>query len=180
MKIACLAWGSLLWKAQPLVLTTPWYADGPSLPLEFCRVGDRGELSTALCQGSPAQTSWWALLDTDSVLQAREQLRQREQIDRNRPEWVGTAPSDTAYPFGAPIGEWMSTKGLDAVVWTALPPRYAEVEGQVPTDAQAVDYLGRLTGDTRDHAEDYLRRVPARFDSPTRREIARALGWRPS
>jgi hypothetical protein len=156
MKIACLAWGSLLWKTEPLALSTPWYTDGPSLPLEFCRVGDGGELATALCPDAPEQASWWALLQT---------------------EWIGTVPSEGAYPFSATIRRWMDAKGLDAVVWTALPPRHANKEGQAPDAAQAVEYLDSLVGEKRAHAEDYIRSVPARFDSPTRRMIIRELGW---
>ncbi|MCZ2495709.1 hypothetical protein GN316_02960 [Xylophilus sp. Kf1] len=177
MKIACLAWGSLLWKAGPLSLQTPWYDDGPVLPLEFCRVADGGELSTALCDGAPAQKAWWAILETGSVEEAREQLRKREDIDADHPEWIGSTPSGIQYPFADVIRQWMQAKPIDAVVWTALPPRYADVEGQVPDSAQSVEYLDRLSGETRDHAEDYVRCLPARFDSPTRQAITGKLRW---
>ena len=86
-------------------------------------------------------------------------------------------PSEGAYPFSASIRRWMDAKGLDAVVWTALPPRHANKEGQAPDAAQAVEYLDSLVGEKRVHAEDYIRSVPARFDSPTRRMIIRELGW---
>ncbi len=179
MKIACLAWGSLLWKTGPLILSTPWYEDGPDLPLEFCRVGDNGELSTALCEGAPLQTSWWAVLETGSLDEAREQLRQREEIDAHRPEWIGTLPSATGYPFMEPIRAWLAGREIDAVVWTALPPRHDDVEGQAPNAEQAVDYLDGLQGEKGEHAQDYLRRVPARFATPFRAEIERRLGWAP-
>jgi hypothetical protein len=37
MNIACIDWGSLLWKPQPLKLASGWHRDGPLLPLEFVR-----------------------------------------------------------------------------------------------------------------------------------------------
>jgi hypothetical protein len=40
MNIACIAWGSLLWKPQPLKLASGWHRDGPLLPLEFVRQSD--------------------------------------------------------------------------------------------------------------------------------------------
>ena len=52
MRIACLAWGSLLWKTGPLRLASGWKDDGPVLPIELARVGDKGELSTVVLEGA--------------------------------------------------------------------------------------------------------------------------------
>ena len=98
-KIAYLAWGSLLWKAGPLPLASDWMADGPLLPLEFCRVGDYGELAVALCAGAAPMQSRWAWLDTPDLDSARELLRQREQIDPAHPEWVGSLPAVGGTPY---------------------------------------------------------------------------------
>lgn len=179
MKIACLAWGSLLWKTEPLALSSSWFPDGPVLPLEFCRVGDGGELATALCPGAPLQTAWWALLKTPLLDEAREQLRKREEIDSEHPEWIGSCSLSDQSCRWPEIEAWMQGRGLDAVIWTALLPRYAGVEGQAPDTAQAVDYLGSLAGHVKLHAEDYVRRMPRSFDTPARREIERRLGWTP-
>jgi len=179
MKIACLAWGSLLWKAEPLVLASPWHDDGPDLPLEFSRVGDHKELATTLLATAPLQTTWWALLAATSIAEAREQLRQREEISLGHPEWIGTEPAKRRYPHHQSIGTWMSQRSLEAVVWTALPPRYAGTEGREPNPSEAAQYLDGLAGDDRVHAEDYVRRMPARFSTPTRGEIERKLGWYP-
>ncbi|WPB58357.1 hypothetical protein [Xylophilus sp. GOD-11R] len=179
MKIACLAWGSLLWKTAPLALATPWHDDGPPLPLDFCRVGDGGELATALHEGSPLQICWWALLQTGLLDEAREQLRQREQIDADRADGIGHLPADRAFPFDERIRAWMAGKPIDAVVWTALSPRFDGVEGRAPDAAGAARYLDSLANGKRDHAEQYIRRMPARFRTPTRSEIERRLGWTP-
>ncbi|MDU1189996.1 MAG: hypothetical protein E6990_18890 [Enterobacter sp.] len=52
MKIACLGWGSLIWKSGALPVAGEWQTDGPSLPVEFCRVSDGGELATAICMNA--------------------------------------------------------------------------------------------------------------------------------
>ncbi|RYZ12038.1 MAG: hypothetical protein EOO24_04585 [Comamonadaceae bacterium] len=179
MNIACLAWGSLLWKTGPLLLASPWRPDGPRLPIEFCRVGDSGELSTALSDSAELQGTWWALLDAQDIDTAREQLREREQIDPSRPDWVGTLPGRSDGPQAVRIAQWMSGRPVDAVVWTALPPRIDGVEGRHPDAREAVAYLRSLGGETRGHAEDYVRRTPASLATATRRAIENGLGWTP-
>ncbi|MGI4777874.1 MAG: hypothetical protein ACRYGA_07090 [Janthinobacterium lividum] len=183
MRIACLAWGSLLWKTGPLRLASNWKDDGPCLPIEFARVGDKGELSTVILEGRASQRTWWALVDAVDVTVAREMLRRREQIAADKPEWLGSLPSIATAPGSHPcvsaIDEWRTDNGLDAVVWTALPPRHAGEEGRTPTTDEAVDYLDGLTGDTRDHAEDYVRRIPPSLTTACRTAIERRLGWTP-
>lgn len=179
MKIACLGWGSLLWKTDPVQLASPWNSDGPVLPIEFARVSDGGELSTALCEGARPQTVWWAELTTTGLDEARELLRQREEIDPAHPEWIGSLPGAARGLGAKEIGRWLDTMPLDAVVWTALPPRVDGVEGRCPSAARAVEYLSSLSGETRAHAEDYIRRVPASLDTENRRQITSSLGWFP-
>jgi hypothetical protein len=177
MRIACLGWGSLLWKPGPLKLKSQWAEEGPWLPIEFCRVGDGGELATALGPGARLIRAWCALLSTQDINDAREQLRLREAVDPTHPEWIGSVPSGEAGLAASKIEDWLLDSPYDAVVWTALPPRFDGVEGRVPSANQAVAYLQSLQEAKREHAEDYVRRVPASVDTPVRREIVRVLGW---
>lgn len=181
MPIACLAWGSLLWKPGPLPLASPWRADGPPLPLEFARVGDHGELAVALCDGAADMPTFHARLDVPDLATARARLREREEIDPKRPQWVGSIRAGEA-PHGAwsgRIAAWAAAQGLDAVVWTALPPRYDGEDGRAPNADEAVAYLDGLRGEVRAHAEDYVRRVPDAIRTPHRQAIERRLGWTP-
>ena len=177
MKIACIAWGSLLWKAGPLPVASDWMADGPPLPLEFCRVGDGGELALTLAHGAALMQSRWAWLEVDDLETARELLRQREQITPQRPEWIGSVPVLHATPHDLAIGQWMHGRNIDAVVWTALPPRSGGVEGRMPTLEQVLDYLDGLSGDVRAHARDYVQRTPTDIATPFREAIENRLGW---
>lgn len=180
MNIALLAWGSLLWKAEPLKIRDPWQSDGPCLPIEFARESDGGELAVVLCPGAPAVAVPWTFLDQTDLEAALEQLRTREDIPRGRPDGVGSV-SRGCHPGDAfcadLIERWRESKDLDAVIWTALPPRSAGVEGRVPNAREAVSHLRRLHGKTREHAKEYVRKVPACIDTPLRREITSRLGW---
>ncbi|MDB5963646.1 MAG: hypothetical protein JWQ72_146 [Polaromonas sp.] len=180
MNIACIAWGSLIWKPGNLPLASAWRPDGPKLPLEFARVSDGGELAVVLCPDAPATPTWWALLALPDLEAARACLREREQAAPEHPEWIGSIPPAPGADDGpaSAIGAWLRTRALDACVWTALPPRWQGQEGRKPSADNAVAYLDSLTGDTRAHARDYVCRVPKDIDTPYRRVIEQQLGWR--
>jgi len=42
---------------------------------------------------------------------------------------------------------------------------------------EAIAYLDSLTGETREHAQDYIKSVPEQIDTVYRRAIVEALGW---
>jgi hypothetical protein len=45
MRIAILAWGSLIWNPRYLPLASEWVLGGPVLPIEFARVSADGRLT---------------------------------------------------------------------------------------------------------------------------------------
>ncbi|QHM70745.1 hypothetical protein [Mixta intestinalis] len=175
MNIACLGWGSLLWKPGALPVSGDWHADGPALPIEFSRVGDNGELATAVCLNAPLVPVFWAWLAVDTLEQACEALRQREQIPQERKDGVGVLLIQ-ASAMG-PLAEWARARQTDALIWTALPPRIAQCEGLIPGIDDAIAYLSELEGEKREHARHYLEQVPAQLDTPYRRAIKQRLGW---
>ena len=175
MNIACLGWGSLIWKPGQLSIKDGWHADGPSLPIEFSRVGDKGELATAVCLNAPIVQVFWARLAADTLEQACIMLRQREQIPAERTDGVGALITQGS--VGGPLTTWAQERQLDAVIWTALPPRIAQSEGLIPTVDDAIAYLRELKGETRAHAHHYLMQVPEQLDTPYRRAIKQQLGW---
>jgi hypothetical protein len=174
MVIACLGWGSLIWKSDPLPLASEWFIDGPVLPVEFSRIGDGGELSTALCMNAPPCRVLWAVLATDSLEQACSALREREQIPAAREDGIGVFVAGGSAT--GPLAQWASDRQVDAIIWTALPPRL-HTEGRLPTCEDALSYLQSLTGEELEHARDYICQVPAQIDTPYRRVIQKKLGW---
>lgn len=175
MKIACLGWGSLIWKPGVLPLAGEWHKDGPQLPVEFSRVGDGGELATAVCMNAPLVPVYWVLLDVKTIEHATSLLREREQIPADRVDGVGSLILKNT-PTG-PLAEWAAGKALDAVIWTALPPRLNHIEGRIPSAEDALNYLNTLTGEKKEHAQSYMQQVPAQFETPYRQVIRQRLGW---
>ena len=176
MKIACLGWGSLIWKPQHLPVAGEWHTDGPMLPIEFARVSDGGELATVICVNAAPIQVLWAWLDIEDVTVACDALRKREGIDDDRVDGVGLLIIDET-PEGE-LAEWAQEHGIEAVGWTALPPKSAEMEGRAPTVTEAIAYLDSLTGETREHAQDYIKSVPEQIDTVYRRAIVETLGWK--
>lgn len=189
MNIACIAWGSLLWKPGRLKLSSGWHPGGPPLPLEYGRDSDDSEeLALVLCPGRPAVPTYWAYVDATDLDAARAMLAAREKIAPGHPEFIGSMtaadgaagqPGPDHGPIHRAIAAWLRTRRIDAVVWTALPPKFAGAGGRMPSSAEVIGFLSRLEGETRQAAEFYLRRTPPHIDTRYRRAIEARLGWRP-
>lgn len=181
MKIACLGWGSLIWKPGILPVNGPWRRDGPDLPIDFARESDGGELATVICASAPRARVMWAMLKTGSMAAAREGLRRREQIPSSQPHCIGSVGNgipDPRCPHAAAIAAWAAAQGLDGVVWTALPPRFQGINGVAPHRQAALHYLRQLPPDQRLHAEHYVRSTPLFVATQLRTALADDLGWR--
>ena len=177
MKIACLGWGSLIWDPRELPIRGGWFEDGPFINVEFARQSNDGRITLVLTEKGTVVRSLWALMDCDSVEIAREALRLREGVPKAKPELIGTLNRGEKPPVYLPTGsDWLANQGLDAAIWTALPPKFDNVD-QFPSRAQVVSYLEGLRGPSRDHAERYIRKTPIQVDTNYRREIAAKLGW---
>lgn len=169
-----------MWKPGALKLASSWIAGGPELPLEFARNSDDSdELAIVVREGAPLMPTYFALLDTTDLVQARAMLGAREKIDPAHPEWIGSIPAGEGGATDARIAAWLDGQAFDAAVWTALPPKFADVEGQAPSPDEAVAFLAGLSGAIRDHAEDYVRRVPAAIRTAYRIRFEQDLQWTP-
>lgn len=78
MKIAVIGWGSLIWCPGPLGIQTPWYRDGPSLPVEFARISKDCRLTLVIHPDSANQMTYWALSTFEDLEGTRANLRTRE------------------------------------------------------------------------------------------------------
>jgi hypothetical protein len=180
LKIACIAWGSLIWKPGALKLASNWRPGGPPMPLEFVRDSDDSdELALVLHEPAPLVPTYWALLDTQDMDAAREMLRQREKIRPEYPEWVGSLPN----PHGAEqarVAAWLRDKELDGAVWTAIPAKFAGVGERAPSAHEAIAFLDGLSGQERENAEKYIRQIPADIHTLYRGLFEDKLGWTPT
>lgn len=180
VKIACIAWGSLIWEPAPLELASPWRPDGPRLPLEFVRDSDDSdELALVLHEAAPPMPTYWAWLAVDEIGAAREMLRRREKIRPEYPQWVGSIP-DPQGQDEERVAAWMHTMGIEGAVWTALPAKFAGVSERAPSAHEALAFLAGLQGQQRVNAEQYVRRIPPEIHPLYRGLIEQRLGWTPA
>ena len=181
MRIAVVGWGSLLWSPRTLPLAGTWASDGPVLPIEFARISADGRLTLIIEEGSEPIVTYHALLSVSGLEEAVEALARREVCG---PEHIGIwspvkSRASVALSVLPVLASWARERDLEGVVWTDLPATFADRAGQPWTPPAAVEYLGGLTGPTRQRAEEYVRRAPPQTRTATRTLIERCLGWTP-
>ena len=179
--IACLGWGSLVWNPGSLPIRRQWFTDGPLIPVEFLRQSSGGRITLVLDESVKSHVrSLWSLMDTDDLDVAKEALREREEIKPEHPEYIETWSTAVGCPSLIPeLSRWANSRGVDSVIWTALPAKLKGVTGRAPNGKEILGYLKTLTGSRRDNAENYIRRTPKQIDTDIRRQIEAALGWTP-
>ena len=194
--IGCIGWGSLLWDPRSLPMAGPFRADGPRLPIEFSRVAKDGRVTLVIDPAADAMATWWCPMAVDTIAEAIEGLGRRERIGPARwSEWIGWQIRDGAEIGGeggaraggladpstrATFAEWLVSKDVDAVVWTALPARTPDERFAWPTTEALVAHVRGLEGEARARAEEYIRRAPTTIDSRRRRLFESEFGWTPS
>jgi|SRR3989338_996944 len=185
MKIACLGWGSLIWDPRELPIRRRWFEDGPFVQVEFLRKSQDGRMTLVLNTAANPVRSLWAVMDTDNPDKAQKLLGIREYssakddwIIKNIGKWLVGESNPPTIHF---LQEWAAARGIEAVIWTALPPKSPKFkkDGDVPSEEDVINYLKSLLGRPRDTAEEYVRRAPRQIDTSYRRKIEAEFGWTP-
>ena len=187
MKTAVLAWGSLLWDPRDLQTAAEFAANGPLLPIEFCRISADGRLTLAIDEtfGSVCKT-YSAPCALDALDAAIENLRLREGMRNTRAvgfvETASGRQSDVAierHPDAvATIAAWTESNGYDAAIWTALASNFDEPGkgGEPFSVTAAIRYLGTLQdqdGAKFARALAYIRQAPPEVETPVREEVVK-------
>ncbi len=172
--IVCLGWGSLVWAPRELPLRSPWFSDGPLLPVEFARQSRDDRVTLVLTPEALPVRSLWALMDVGTIAEAREALRRREGTGSR---FIHSWSAEDASPrekVAARIGRWASRLELDGVVWTGLPPKFRGEE-RTPTVDEVLDHLRGLSTATLLRAAEYVQKAPPQIASRYRRQITEEL-----
>lgn len=172
MTIACIGWGSLCWDSCGLPVGD-WRGDGPVLPLEFARRSQDGRVTLVITENGTELQTLWAELSASSLEEAAKLLRAREGCNAKD---IGRWPSATGFPFSERVAAWAQDLGLCGVVWTALPPKWDDQNGLVPSLAQLKAYLGSLDAVTLTLAREYLEKAPSQIATRFRAELLAAAG----
>jgi hypothetical protein len=187
VKSVVLAWGSLVWDPGALQTAGKFTADGPLLPIEFCRVSDDGRLTLAIDESFGALCKTYsapsALEDLDA---ARDDLCLREGMADARTVGFVEPASGRQSDFAveshpqvvATIAAWTESLGYDATIWTALASNFdAWGKGGEPFSVSAaLQYLETL--EEEDPAKfaqalAYIRKAPPEVETPVREEVAK-------
>ena len=175
--IACLGWGSLIWDPRNLPIRRYWFDDGPLIPLEFARLSMDGRITLVIVPDARPVRSLWALMDSDSLKHAIEQLRLREGTTKKHiGVWSRKGLCRDSIPG---LCEWAHARNIDSVIWTKLPPKPKGKDNRPPSVEDVLRHLQALTGTARDAAEEYVRRAPRQIDTDYRRRIEAELHWLP-
>lgn len=177
--IACLGWGSLVWNARELPIHRQWFADGPLVKVEFLRQSQDNRITLVLHDSAEPVRSLWALMTVKAIDEAKVALAAREGIpDKNIEKHIGCWSRNNPDPAYIPeVGAWAAARGVEHIVWTALPRKYKGQNDKCPSLEEVLSHLSGLSGPERDNAENYVRRAPAQIDTPYRRLIEARLGW---
>lgn len=182
MRIAILAWGSLVWDRRDLMLAGPFKPDGPSLPLEFSRVSLDRRLTLVIDEdrGTPCTTyvAPSAHLDLDEAI---DNLRRRESMPG--PDGIGFIDTlahtrnETAWERHprsiVTIESWALRMGYGAVIWTALASNFLDQTGTAFSLDAAIGHLASLQGENLESALRYFRHAPPEIRSPLREAVDR-------
>lgn len=148
------------------------------LSLEFARQSSDDRITLVITPHAKPVRSLWAIMDAEDIDTARKALREREGIlEKNEIKHIGIwSPGSQPPETIQGLDDWVASRKLDGVVWTALPPKFAGREVK-PTEEEVIQHLHGLSGAKRDEAERYVRRAPPQIDTAFRRRIEAELGW---
>lgn len=177
--IACLGWGSLIWDPRELPIYREWFQDGPLIRVDFLRQSKDNRITLVLHKKSAYVRGLWALMSINDFNNAKVALASREGISEdNIDNYIGSWSRDDDEPECIlELNSWASSRGIESVIWTALPPKIDRKNEKVPTVDQVISHLSDLKGPERDNAEMYVRRTPKQIDTNYRRCIEASLGW---
>jgi hypothetical protein len=187
MRIALVAWGSLIWDPRRLPIEGTWRSGGPRLPLEFSRVSKDGRLTLVIDykNGAVVETYYAVSPRTDldcaiADLTAREGTTTRhigfvdsvglKDLANGRAEHEKTC---------ARIRSWIATTDFAAAVWTALDSNFESAVGRPFSVQNAIEYLEARPASVRELALNYFKNAPREIDTPLRRRLL-DLGLMPS
>jgi len=183
MKIAVLAWGSLIWDPRTLEVAAPFKAGGPNLPIEFCRISKNRRLTLVideaygtLCGTYLAPSRFEDLEAARANLRVREEMSSVAGVGYALVSGERSARALELHPHATEtIADWAAADGYDAAIWTALESNF-EREAAEPFSVNAaqrfLEDLERNDFAAFERALDYIRRAPEATQTPLRERVA--------
>jgi Apea-like HEPN len=172
-RIACIGWGSLIWKPEKLKFVGDWHSNGPVLPIEFTRISNNQRVTLILDKKAKPVQTLYRFMETENLEEAVLALKERE--NGGEIEMVtATEPCDGS--IKKTISDWLRLNNIDAAIWTAIGYGKGKVR---PSIEQILEHLKSLQGQPLVDAEEYIRKAPKQIKTDYRQKIEDALGWTP-
>ena len=148
MKIAILAWGSLLWNDKQLKLESNWQKSSIKLPLNFSRISDKGQgrLTLVVDQTGTNNYIYYGITQIRDLNMAINALKTREKTVKKFIGYINlinntfrTANLDKKQL--QTIQNWAINNNVDAVIWTDIPANFQEIRGEPFSVKNAMGYI---------------------------------------
>ena len=188
MKIAILAWGSLIWQPKDLFFDTEfgWKEDGPILPIEFARISKDGRLTLVITENGSLVPTLYTISKYETLDEAILNLAVREGSTKKKNGSYEKTKNEFSHNFffEQNILDWMNEKDFDAVIWTNLGENWdikndtGEIVETIEPD-ERIEYLKSLKGNASALAEEYIRKTPVQIKTKYRALIEEKLNWKP-
>lgn len=176
LKIAFLAWGSLVWNPGGLKISGKWEKDGPCLPIEFARISNNKRLTLVIYPSATKVKTLWAYSAREGLQESICDLAKRERTDIKNIGFIsiedGKNLCSVTRSILPTIESWAKQKDIDAVVWTDLSSTFKDL-----TPDNVIRYLRRLGASASLDAETYVRKAPEQINTKIRAVLKREFGW---
>jgi hypothetical protein len=179
MKIAIIAWGSLVWDPRTLQIKGDWNNIGPMLNIEFSRVSKDGRLTLVIDPDNGEEVkTYFAQSKRNDLGDAIADLRDREGTVRRLIGFVDVingTNSKAEFPDQIDvfqnIQDWCQNQNYDAAVWTALLSQFKDQTKLDFSVNNAISYLKYLPKSARENALEYIRNAPKEIITPVRIKV---------
>jgi hypothetical protein len=184
MRVAILAWGSLIYNSTGLRLASDWAISDLVLPLEFSRVSSKADMQDCLSlvidpvNGSPcyvaaAESAFTNLSCVINEMFERERATFRSSIGylNLKSDKVNKFAKDWCPDQCREIGEWAIRHGFQGVVWANLKPNFEEKLSVPFSVGCARDYVLSLPEEKKEKALAYIRSAPSFVNTRLRQII---------
>lgn len=182
MKIALLAWGSLVRFPKNLRICEKWHNDGPFLPVEFARISTGERLTLVLHPKVKKVQVLWTVMQVNNLNEATEELRIRECTSNNHIGFLNVHSGEkrsNIIDIQNHTHTWIEEKEIDAVIWTDLPSNFEKVKRQPLNIENIISFLNSLHNQEILLAEQYVRTTPVQIKTEFRAHIEKQLDWTP-
>ncbi|MEO5789254.1 hypothetical protein [Gelidibacter sp.] len=177
-KIACIGWGSLIWRPERLKIQNYWFEDGPILPIEFTRISSDNRVTLIIDEEAKPIRTLWTLMTCDDLTEAKESLIKREGVKKDSLIHSLTQNDNVTDEIQEDIQNWLKEKKIDCAIWTGL--SYSDkTNKERPSIEKIISHLNEIEHNERKLAKEFIRKAPRQIDTEYRRQIEKEFGWNP-